>query len=626
MSIQEFLQFELDGKIPNECLTEKDRKLIEKFGANKLRELDWELFDKDPYLYYRVVMLLDANSDNINLAFYQKIIDIIYNPDNYSIHIPTPNPNNVTERFKTAMPQYFVEELDIPDEVKRCYYANQLDVFTIIKYWEQLKSKHLHDRLAFHCRDVDIDKLSLIMNEYPETTLFIETYGGIKRLAEDLDKVRDSKEEKDKIIEAFFRNILDKLDDRLPPLAYKKIFKFVNPNEYLKEKMDYIRNSNGQGSNNRLYDYESLKESLAGMPIERVFETGFHFNTLLDSGALRFIKKYGLKNIVEFNHECGNFFSNNNGSVLKDMYKMYLEYGDKYFETRPASETNRPYSKEEFYTAMKLMLMRAPTNGMSGSSRIDYRSISGPFRKFAAELFIDDNLPEEIQQAFYTKQITPMFIKNNPQTIKALRGKKLSLCFKTLYLRVKPSPHERYSPSHEVNAYDYLAELAGYDKFMDFILKNHELFEVACGERFYRTNSFEIMKDDSFENIIDKMAAEVKRYILERDLKYSPQTFPLLKEKYPSLFLAENAPLELQTKFYEREIDFEFLQAHPEYIEYLNGIDIPAFFKPMIFSMKHRVETIDMIKEFNKSFGEDSLTTLVTYGSLLQMIKQKYLS
>lgn len=624
LSIQEFLQFELYGKIPNECLADKDRKLIEKFGADKLKELDWELFNKAPYLYYDVVMLLDANSDDINLAFYQKIIDIRYNPDNYSISIykSQMSPDNVTAGFKAAMPQYFVEDLDIPEEVKQHYYDSQLEVFTIIKYWDQLKSKHLHERLSFYCSDIDIDKLSLMMNEYPEVALFIDTQEGIKRLSEDLHKVKDSKEGKDKIIETFFRGILDKMDERLTTLAYEKIFKFVNPNEYLKEKMDYIRNHNSVGYANRLYDYEELIESLAGVPIEKAFEAGFHFNTLLDSDALRFIKKYGFKNIVEFTLECGSFFSDNNGEILKNMYKMYLEYGGQSFETRPVSETNRPYSKEEFYDALKLMLMRAPTNGTYGNARIDYRNISGPFRDFAAELFIDDSLSEEIKKAFYTKQITPAFIKNNPQTIEALRGKKLSMCFNPLYLRVKTIPSEQYNPSHEVNAYDYLAELVGYDKFMDFILNNHELFEVACGERFHRTNSFEIMQNDSFEIIIDKMVEEVKRYIFERDLKYSPQTFPLLKEKYPSLFLAENAPLELQTKFYDREIDFEFLQEHPEYIEHLKGIDIAAFFKPMIFTMRHQNEAIDMIKEFKKSFGDNSLNTLVTYGSLLRMIKQ----
>ena len=76
LSIQDVLQYDLYEKIPITCIKESDRKLIERFGMQKLKDLDWSLFNNNPYLYYQIVMMLDPNSSNINLDFYWNTKDL----------------------------------------------------------------------------------------------------------------------------------------------------------------------------------------------------------------------------------------------------------------------------------------------------------------------------------------------------------------------------------------------------------------------------------------------------------------------------------------------------------------------------------------------------------------------
>lgn len=41
LSFNEFVKYELDDKIPISCIIESDRKIVEKFGIDKCKKLDY---------------------------------------------------------------------------------------------------------------------------------------------------------------------------------------------------------------------------------------------------------------------------------------------------------------------------------------------------------------------------------------------------------------------------------------------------------------------------------------------------------------------------------------------------------------------------------------------------------
>ena len=45
LSFSEMIEYKLDDKIPSECLLVSDRKLVQRFGLERCKDLDWELIN-----------------------------------------------------------------------------------------------------------------------------------------------------------------------------------------------------------------------------------------------------------------------------------------------------------------------------------------------------------------------------------------------------------------------------------------------------------------------------------------------------------------------------------------------------------------------------------------------------
>lgn len=613
LALNDFFKYDLVDKIPVECLGIYERELIQRFGVDVLRDLDWEMYYKS-YQYHKLLMQIEPNVLDLNMEFYKAIAK----PDKYNFL----KPESVTERFKETMSELFVEDLDIPDDVKREYYSRNLDIFTVIEYWEQFKNKDLQQRLDHYNRDIDIDKFISMMNEYPEVAKLVRTQTDIIKISEELYSSQ-TKDEKEKVIIDFCQLLLEQSKNNLKPETYKIIFKYINPDEYLKERIEYLRYNSYQGSENYNYNYDKFVLGMDGMSIQEIIEAGFGFDILFNSEALKFINVYGIKNIVEFDRDCGHAFSKDNFALLKSIFDMYLHYGNGRFYTRPFDEADRPYTKEEFYSAMKQMIMHGPTDGDYKGVSFDYREITGPFRAYASELFIDETLPSEIQTAFYTQQLQPSMLQDNLQLVEALRGKQLGACFKYRLLHVQNYDNDY---KHQHNAYDYLVNLGGHDRFMDFLVKNGDLFNIVCDHYYYlekykNIDDFTVEETDTFDDVVDKMLEQAYVLITSTNVKYNAESFSLLKTKYPDLFINESAPKELQDKFYNREIDLEYIHEHPEYIEYLRTVNVEVIFKPLlVIEEGYRSHSYNFIETLKNNFGNgDSFDILIAYGRYLEI-------
>ncbi len=86
LSLEEMLEFNLDDKVPFSCLNEKDRKIAEKFGIEKIRTLDRKLITNQlrfSDLNFRELLEdVDPSVEDINLPLYEKIKDSI-RPSDY---------------------------------------------------------------------------------------------------------------------------------------------------------------------------------------------------------------------------------------------------------------------------------------------------------------------------------------------------------------------------------------------------------------------------------------------------------------------------------------------------------------------------------------------------------------
>lgn len=138
LPFNEFIEYELDDKIPISCIIDSDRQIVEKFGIEKSKTLDWELLNK--YVYYNninfkeLLMGVEPSVGDINAKLYELVKDKI-------------KPCDYTPRMKKVY-QDRLFELSNSDNEKNNYdmikfNEGDLSLLEIVHYWDLYKEKDL---------------------------------------------------------------------------------------------------------------------------------------------------------------------------------------------------------------------------------------------------------------------------------------------------------------------------------------------------------------------------------------------------------------------------------------------------------------------------------------------------
>lgn len=623
LSFNEYIEYQLDDKIPTSCIVESDRKILEKFGFDKCKELDWELINERIYYndlnFREILMSIDSQTPDINHALYELVKDQI-KPIDYS----------------TKMREIYSDRLfDISqnnDEDLR-YVINKFNegkigLKEIIYNWQLFKEKDLSLCLLNdenNKNNITDSSLKEFMNNYGTLVPLIVKNNDIYAFINTIS-ILSSAEEKHNYLKQFTDDILNnsyrKYEDGRPFIEltdkqYKEIFKYSSMEEYLK-----IFNE---------YNTPPIIEELKSLPQDYIFNMSIPFSELLNYDVLSFVGTYGLKNIVDFDNECGHFFTKNNCEMLKLMHDMYLHFSgnihdpNKKISTKKNIDENgnyvdRPYTKDEFYEAMKRMIIYGPSDGNYADKAPDYRDITGEFRVRNAELFISEEAPEELQKMFYTKSITPQLLLEHPEYIQFLNGKDLSSCLKDREIQVEGSN----TLSGYENIYKFLGNKTDFNGVMSFITDYSDVLDIVfCVEMSDRDEmSFTI--NDDIDKIQDRIHQTLRKLIIEKGLAYPKHVPKDLLEKYPSMFLVKNAPQELQEAFYSRTISSEFILSNPLYKEYLKNVDLEVLFKYMpvnVANEEHRYEQVNLVSSIKQIFGsDDALDVMLLYGKYIEKV------
>ncbi len=641
LSFNEFIDYQLEDKIPISCLIESDRKIVEKFGIDKCKELDWELINKKIYdnnIDFRdILMSIDTQTEDINRALYELVKDQI-RPSDYS--------SKMAEIYSDRIFPISQKETDDSkiNDLKYKFNKGQIDLKKIISNWDLFKNKDLSYCLLNdknNKNNMTDAMLKEFMTKYGKLIPLIIQYNDIYSFINTIYTVSTEKEKQefikqitDEILSNTYRHGDSSQPIELTDEQYQEIFKYSSLEDYLKIFSDEHR-------------IKPIIDELKTLPQNYVFNMPIPFSVLLNRSVLNFIGIYGLKNIVDFDNECGHFFTKNNCEMLKLMYDMYTAYfPDETFFTKNIIDedldengyrSDRPYTKDEFYEAMRRMIIHGPTN--SPSTVPDYREIVGEFRAKNPELFISEQAPEELQKLFYTKSITPQLLLEHPEYIQYLNGKDLSSCLKQITIEVKGNNKlGKYE-----NLYKFLSSKTDFNGFMDFIKEYSDVLEIVFDSKISDDNQYKITfsSNDDINQIQNRLHEALRKIIIEKGTTYPTHIPKKLIENNSSMFLDRNAPQELQEAFYSRTITTdttEFLLSNPAYREFLNGVDLEILFKymPVIVMPKNMSNNLsasgtfengkiypktNFINALKQTFGEkDALDVMLIYGKYVEQI------
>ncbi len=206
--------------------------------------------------------------------------------------------------------------------------------------------------------------------------------------------------------------------------------------------------------------------------------------------------------------------------------------------------------------------------GESNRFLFDLRILPQSFKSEHPELFLDENAPKDLQDAFYGKNywgsnyhLGAKDIQEHPEWIPFLMKIDLSKCLDNQNVSV-----HRYAYDQQMNLYEALGLKFSKEEILDFISKYGH-----CIKKTDFDIDVSLGKEEQYERLITNIYNSIKNRQLFYNNKNMPREFI---EKYPDIFLDENVPEELQNLFYQRKISPEIIQSHPEWKQLLQGKDI----------------------------------------------------
>ena len=623
LSFQEYMEYELEEKIPISCLNEIHRKVVEKFGIDRAKDIDWELIDLKGYGLSSTIDDISENCTDINEELYKFVRSDML-------------PKEYTTMMRKTFDTFVLDDENIDEKTRNKFNSGNLKINELVKIWKYVKDKEL-----VLCLKNDTNNIENVTEE--ELKKFMDEYDGLLSLLDDPKEIydliitiyrKDSSEDNNEYIKEVVEKILERSlsEDETISLTgeqYRVIFRYTSIKDYLYKKIGEEKT-------------ENFIKQLGGKEPSCLLDISIPFNVLIEEDVMSAIDIYGLDNIINFDEECGGYFSNNDCIKLRELYPLYIRCGANESDKNKSIFTKNPYgitgnyiergyTKEEFYEAIRRMIVYGPTDERYANRVNDYSDITGEFREMNPELFIDKNAPEEFQEGFYTKTLTPIFVRNHYNCISYLIGKKLSSVFVPLKVRISTS-EDGYYYKHE-NIYKYLEDKLGFEDTIRIITEYADVFEIMFGsyEKISQNvfvSPIQFNPDDKLKDIINKINDKLYELIIKANIKYSSNLSKSMKEKYPNVFISYKAQQDLHDKFYNREINANYIINNPQDKKFFEGLDVELFFNymPIVLisedSKSKRIENLILfVKEL---FGnEEGLSILLSYHMYLDKVNEK---
>lgn len=648
-TFDDFVMFDLFDKIPLDCMHTRDKKIYQKIGLEKSKSLDWDVIRKLSFSYYidrdtfrmpdELLKLIDGGKEPVEAL--DELSFKMLKPSDYSPRMIEVHPERIFSEEEKE--RFFREGKNEELDVVRNYNEGKLSISDIISNWNILKDKDLSYCLLNDLKNeqnITNEQFKDIMNQFGSIIVVATDTGLIDPYTFLSVVTTGSKEAKEEYLYRVCTDTLkhvlsDSTNIQLDNSEYRELFKHVDATKFIKENKPSCA-----------YEFEEI---LKKTPLDEILNSEMPFHTLIKSDVLRVVYYYGLNNILQFDHECNQFFSKDNFRMLKLISPMYLHYNNNsnnntsFIPVKYDQDGNpsQDYTIDDFYDIVKRMVIYGPTDGGFSNFVPYFRSIGGKFREVYPTLFLSDDVPEELKDLFYNKQLTPTILLEHPEYIPYLVNKDLTCGFKSLQINVSYESEEtvyeytedykRVAVGKEIRTQKKFADLYGlllknysYEDTLTFV-KNYAYFFPHLNDDYYGYN---IVEDSSIDEIKKALIDVLKKNIIYNKKKY-PEFIPDdAIDSFPEMFLPKDAPEEIKTALYNRTLTSEMLKAYKDDIDkYFSKIDLKLVFKNVsVLREKNREyypSRIGLIEFLESSFNRKEIFELMFgYGKYLDQMTE----
>ena len=590
LSLSDYVKYQLDGKVPISCIEKSDRLIVEKFGIDRCKELDWEFLDKKVYNWFyidcrKLLLSIDSKTCDINVTLYNFFKDKL-KPSDYS--------SNMKDFFEGRV----FDVSGVKDKnvklIMTQFNNGEVDLKKIVYHWDLFDDKDLSycllkdSRNKYHISDSDLKQF---MNDYAMLVPYILEYRDIYVFIVEILSFTDE-QERDSYMKHFTDELLANSAIFPSDNVYEEIFRYSSLEEYLENHF-------------KVDPFFGIIEQLKSLPDGYIFHTSIPFSKILNQDVLSFLGEYGIENVVSFNDECGYFFTKDHCKNFKFMHNM-TRYG---YEVLDKNKSILMYnhgalpSKEEFYEIMRRIIVNGSQLGYWSFDDLNCEDITGEFRVRFPELFIKEDAPFKLQKLFYTHSITSKVLFKHPEYIDYLKGKDFSFCFEDREIKV--------SGTEKDNLYSFISSKVDFDDVIHFIMEYGDVLDILCDNDVLSEIYFE--KEDDIAQIKDKIDEFFIQYSIENGFDF-PKIIPdSIKNHFPVF-----ASLDIQKKFYYHELTLEVFEKDSTLVEAFHQVNIidgfprefswlvPLFSNLELDANVYRLRVLKMydeIKDFTMSLG-----------------------
>lgn len=280
---------------------------------------------------------------------------------------------------------------------------------------------------------------------------------------------------------------------------------------------------------------------------------------IADRGQQRFLYMLGSnpaqrleksKSLLEFENNY-HFFQNYSNSFYGDFGSIISKIGRG--TPNQLLVNCQSYPTFTDYIFDYLDKQRSPYGGVRYEELLDEKAtIDYP------HLFISKDCPQELQDAFYTNQITPEILGEYQNYIPELAGKNL-----IIHSRFRDVRYTYLSKTIDANG--VLTNRIGQEQFLNLVA-TYGSFSVFLNEK---SNAF------TQEELVKELGNEIYKNIVHEKITYKElKEVPTFHSSYPRLFLDEMVPENIQDVFYRRVINMDVIKNTPDLLNYFYDTDI----------------------------------------------------
>lgn len=518
---------------------------------------------------------------------------------------------------REALPGIFIDFPEgTPEAFKNAVKTKSLTMAQVVDNYELFKGKRIIARL--------IDNGYYGLNEtYPEISderieFLIENFSDIVEIyKEDSHFIYDLANEADPAqdVETLRATFVEKVKEKVLKEGVKdeKVLSMI---PYKEIALDLAKGE---------YHTERAKEILEDEAnVELLRESGISPNLFANYDFVDVVSRFGLKTLLDFDTRNGNFLTKNGSEVLLSISDKFIHYGgNEHSNARTiftkgidpktleyVGSNSEYYTKEEFEESFRRMIIYGPSDWNLSSNPMPFWELQGEFRENNPDLYISENVPEDLAQRFYMGTFNLDDIRFSEESdldaIREILSKNRELAFRRSGIRFdieKIDPEILIAIAKENGS--YLNSLENYNE--------REWY------RHYELGQFNF-EGKSLEEVQGLARELIEAGILAGKIPYGEMAPEYVKERNPQLFLSQDAPEELKRIYYvkqdedkyrensdknqkTRELTVDILVKNPEYVEFLRG-------KSLEFT-----NLDSKLKKFIEAFGREEFYDLLEHDA-----------